>query len=144
LGDAGYEVSWKVGQAFNGELVYYPSAYKLRAMVKTQKGKVALFEEPRGYDSLNRFFEIYAKALAQNPWIYDFPCYLESVIPVMENGKLFIIDQEKNYLEAVPKDKVAWKLIALSGGNPISIFGEWSGEYMMPLSVILDGNVVAL
>ena len=144
FGDAGYPVTWQVGQAFNGEIAYFPSAYPLRAVVKVQKGKVALFEEPRGYHSLDRFFEVYSRALAENPWIYDFPCYLEAVIPVMENGSLFLIDEEKKYLEALTKDNISWKLIALSGGNPISIFGEWSGEYMIPLSVIVDGNVVAL
>lgn len=144
FGNTGYPVTWQVGQAFNGTLIYYPSAYKLRAMVKAQHGQVAMFEEPVGYHSLNRFFEIYAKALVQNPWIYDFPCYLEAVTPVMEDGKLFLIDAEKNYLEALTKDNIAWKLIALSGGHPISVFGEWSGEYMLPLSVLLEGNIVAL
>jgi hypothetical protein len=144
FGDLGYPVTWQVGQAFNGEVAYFPAAYPLRALVKTQKGQVALFDEPRGYHSLQRFFDSYSKALAQNPWIYDFPCFLEEVIPVMEKEKLFIIDGEKNYLEALPKDNVAWKLVALSGGNPISIFGEWSGEYLIPLSVIVDGNVFAL
>ena len=144
FGDAGYPVTWRVGQAFNGAIVYYPSAYPMRAIVKNQTGQVALFEEPRGYHTLDRFFEVYSKALAKNPWIYDFPCYLEEVVPVMENGKLFIIDQEKKFLEALPKENIAWKLVALSGGNPISIFGEWSGEYLIPLSVIVDGNVVGL
>jgi SWIM zinc finger len=144
FGDAGYPVTWQVGQAFNGEIVYFPAAHPLRALVKTQKGAVALFDEPRGYVSLERFFDNYSKALAQNPWIYDFPCYLEEVTPVIEKGKLYMVDNEKKYLEALPRDNIAWKLVALSGGNPISIFGEWSGEYMIPLSVIIDGNVVAL
>ncbi len=144
FGDSGYPETWQVGQAFNGELAYFPSAYPLRAVVKKQIGKVAVFEEPRGYHSLERFFDIYSEALAKNPWVYDFPCYLEHVIPVVENNRLFIIDEDKKYLEALAKDKITWKLIALSGGNPISIFGEWSGEYLIPLSVIIDGNVVSL
>ncbi len=144
FGDQGYPHSWKTGQAFNGEIVYYPSAYPLRAIVKEKKGVVAMFEEPRGYHTLGRFFEHYSKALAQNPWVFYFPCYLESVIPTAEGDRLFIIDEEKKYIEALPKDQIGWKLVGLSGGEPLSIFGEWTGEYFLPLSVIVEGNVIAL
>jgi hypothetical protein len=144
FGDQGYPHTWRAGQAFNGEIVFYPSAFPLRAIVKQQKGTVAMFEEPRGYHTLERFFEHYTKALAQNPWVFYFPCYLESVIPTMEDGRLYIIDEEKKYIEALPKDQMAWKLIALSGGGPISIFGEWTGEFFLPLSVMEAGNIIAL
>ncbi len=144
FGDSGYPVTWRVGQAFNGEVVYYPSAYELRALVKAQKGAVALFEEPRGNATIDQFFEKYAQALSRNPWVYDFPCYLEEVIPVMDKERLFVVDREKKYIEALPKEGIAWKLVALSGGQPINIFGEWSGEYLIPLSTIVDGNFLAL
>lgn len=144
FGDQGYPHTWRTGQAFNGELVYYPSAYPLRAIVKQQKGPVAMFEEPRGYHTLGRFFDFYTKALAKNPWVIYFPCYLESIVPTMEEGRFFLIDEEQKYIEALPKDQIAWKLIALSGGEPISIFGEWTGEFFLPLSAVKDGNVIAL
>ncbi len=144
FGDTGYPVTWQVGQAFSGEIVYFPSTYSLRAIVKKEQGRVALFEEPRGYHTLERYFENYAEAIAVNPWIHDFPCYLEEVKPVMDNDKFFVLDQEQKYIEVLPRENIAWKLLAISGGHPISIFGEWSGEYLIPLSVIVEGNIIAL
>jgi hypothetical protein len=37
-----------------------------------------------------------------------------------------------------------WKLLALSGGYPITIFGEWNGRSLLPISAWADGRHVEL
>jgi hypothetical protein len=37
-----------------------------------------------------------------------------------------------------------WRLIAVSGGAPIPLFGEWDGESLMPLTVWGESGAVAL
>jgi len=33
-----------------------------------------------------------------------------------------------------------WKLLSISGGNPIILLAEWDGEYAQPLSALLPGG----
>ena len=144
FGDAGYPTAYHTGQAFGGELVFYPSAYPLRALVKAQKSKVSLTEIPGGDLRLDTFFSAYAQALAQNPWLLDFPCFLEGVIPVMQEDQLYLIDPQGHYVEVHRKENSGWKMMAMSGGHPITVFGEWTGEVLIPLSTLVDGRLIAL
>ncbi len=144
FGDAGYESNWSVGQIFQAELVYYPSNYPMRVIVKENLGNVEFVENIDGFQTLKEFFEGYSKAISKNPWIMDFPCLLEQIRPIIKNGKLSLVDKKKKYIPALNKGNIGWKLIALSGGHPITVFGEWSGEIFVPLSVISGQSVIAL
>jgi hypothetical protein len=37
-----------------------------------------------------------------------------------------------------------WRLLALSAGHPIGLFGEWDGAAFKPLSVTAEGRFVVL
>jgi hypothetical protein len=77
-------------------------------------------------------------------WVSDFPCFLEQITPVIQSGELLLIDGQKKKVSALNKGNKGWKLVALSGGHPISVFGEWSGELFVPLSVVSDRRIIAL
>jgi hypothetical protein len=32
-----------------------------------------------------------------------------------------------------------WKLLAISGGAPVDLAGEWDGDMVLPLGVVADG-----
>ncbi len=144
FGDAGYESQWMVGQCLEAELVYYPSSFQLRAILKENLGSADCANQMSGYKNLETFFKHYAQAIALNPWVLDFPCLLEDVIPLINNGVLVLIDKKKKQITAVNKGNKGWKMIALSGGHPITVFGEWSGELFVPLSVISSDRILAL
>jgi hypothetical protein len=36
------------------------------------------------------------------------------------------------------------RLLALSGGHPVPLCGEWDGEFLMPLSTFVEGRFIAL
>ena len=38
----------------------------------------------------------------------------------------------------------AWRLLALSGGRPFTCVGEWDGERLTPLGVLVDGGWLSL
>ena len=88
----------------------------------------------------------YANAVSENPWLRSFPCVLSDVRPMIENGQLVVADKNAQMVE-IQSDKdnvMGWKLIALSGGNEMDIFGEWNGESLVPLSACVDGKFVNL
>ncbi len=144
FGDTGYPSQWTAGQCFEAELVYYPSSFPLRVIVKENFGNTDSTGQLIGFKTLEVFFTYYAKAIASNPWIFDFPCLLEKIIPFVHNGELMLIDKKKKKISALNKGNKGWKMVALSGGQPIAVFGEWSGELFIPLSVIADDRVIAL
>jgi hypothetical protein len=143
-GDAGFETQWHTGQNFQAEIVYYPSIHPIRAIVKEHFGNVDFTGQLIGSKTFEAFLKKYEQAIAANPWVLDFPCFLEEITPFVNNGNLFLIDKKKKKISALNKGNKAWKMVALSGGHPINIFGEWSGELFVPLSVVSEDRVIAL
>ena len=56
FGDAGYETNWITGQSFEAELVYYPSSYPMRVIVKENFGTVEFEGEIKGFNTLESIF----------------------------------------------------------------------------------------
>lgn len=135
-----FEVHYNVGTIFKGELVYYPGTVPLRAIVKKQYPANAHIQEIRGVANFDNFLTYYAQSISANPWIMEYPCPLSQVIPIFKNEKIWLIDEHKNTIPVIDKGLMGWQLIALSGGEPISVFGEWTGEELMLLSASNNGR----
>jgi len=140
----GYDQHWQTGHIYSGELVYYPGSYPLRALIKLPDPTGESIESLKGATSINHFLEDYAKALVENPWLSDFPVCLEKAIPVQTKDGLILVDSEKKYIPALTRPEETWRLLALSGGHPLTVFGEWTGDALLPLSVVVDGRFVVL
>ena len=70
------------------------------------------------------------------------PACFENVTPVKKKNQLFILDKNNHELEVLNQN--VWKLLAMSSGYPIKIFGEWTGDIFIPLSAESEGRLVAL
>jgi len=128
------------GSCINAELVFFESAYPLRAIVKTREDELTQIDTMPGYSNISNMIKEYSQALASNPWIEEFPAPIRGVIPIKQNNKWFIRDEEKHVLPLKSIFKNNWQLLALSGGYPVDIFGEWDGEYFLPVSVWGDNQ----
>ncbi|MCB9264361.1 MAG: SWIM zinc finger family protein [Lewinellaceae bacterium] len=143
-GRQGYETQWAVGSSVQGELVFYPGAYPLRALFRKQQPSGRPFEGKLGYASIDAFAQAYAQALADNPWLQPFPCLLAEVMPVQENGQFWLVDRQKQKLPLSSEGMARWNLLAVSGGGPLSVFGEWNGKALGPLSALANGRAYPL
>jgi SWIM zinc finger len=132
------------GTCIDAELVFFESAYSLRALVKTHHGEPTPVDTMPGYNSIKDMMEAYANALSRNPWIEQFPVTLQTVIPCQHDGKWFVGDGNGYQLSLIPNFQRLWQLLATSGGYPINIFGEWNGEYFLPLGLWAEGAFVSL
>ena len=63
---------------------------------------------------------------------------------LLKDEKLLLIDQNKRQLEVLDRHQKGMKLLAMSGGHPITVFGEWAGDFFVPLSAFADDRLVAL
>jgi hypothetical protein len=102
------------------------------------------FSQIIGYQNFTQFLNNYAKAIASNPWLAQMPVLLSQVIPVFKNKNFTLIDTEKKCLPTEGGDNKDWKLISLSGGQPIAVFGEWNGRIFIPLTAIAEGRMIDL
>ena len=139
-----FPVEWIVGTVVIGEIVYYPGAFPQRALIRRFQLSKEPFDGLSGYEFLEAMQGKYAEALAANPWLRNFPCLLESVTPVYSKGEFLLVDQQKKQLPFSGAEDQKWKLMALSTGQPIHVFGEWNGQRFLPLSIISNNRIVSL
>lgn len=133
FGAADFTTLWLNGMVYSGEAVYYPSAYPLRVAFKSVD-LASNFVEVIGYQTIESFLRDYSEAIAQNPWLPQFPVLLSSVMPVFLENKFFLVDSEKKCVHTAGEVCSPWALIALSGGRPITVFGEWDGQALKILN----------
>lgn len=139
-GGQGFEMSFKLGTVLRAEVVFYPSAHPQRALLKPFEYSQAAFELRNGFATLAAFADAYAGALAENPWLDRFPAFLEGVVPVFHQKKFVLVDALRKQLPLEVSDDLGWKLVAMSCGRPIGMFGTWDGEAFTPLSAVVEGQ----
>lgn len=132
------------GTAIEAELVFWASAYPLRALVKGRKSAAGPVGELPGYDSISEGLAAYAGVLTRQPWLEEFPLLLKQVVLVRYGEHWAVRDGAGHLLPLAPRFEQVWKLLALSGGQPLPLFGEWNSEHFAPLSTWHEGKLIGL
>jgi hypothetical protein len=123
---------------YSGGLLFYPGPLPLRAAPAALAfaGSASRVAAPAAQNP-GQLLEDYAHALARQPWLREWPATLAQVQPVQQPAG--------NWTLAHPTDPAAlplrfsevdapWQLLALSGGQQLTLFGEWDGRAFRPLS----------
>ncbi len=133
------------GLVFDGELVFYPSASPLRAVVKRQRAAGVFQGDLPGYHSPDEALSAFAQAIARNPWLDEYPLLLNRVLPLpAEPAMLLISPNGGSALPISAGFTGQWQLLALSGGHPLALAGEWNGASFLPLAAWPEGRYVSL
>ncbi len=125
------DASLVAGTRVDAELAFYPGSQPLRALVAERYGPA----EPGTPDgtSVQGFLDEHAAALANDPWLDRWPATLRHVRPARaEGGGLYAADEAGDALPLRTGDP--WRLLALSGGGPVTLAGEWSPRGLRPLA----------
>ena len=134
------DVSMLPGTVFSGELVYYPGAWPLRAVVKSRLQDAAAVDSFPGAEGIAAAGAGIAEALIACPWLEQVPVCISPAVPVWREEQLCLRDSAGDMLPLRLKTDDAWRLYAISGGHPLAVFGEWTGEFLRPLSCFSDGR----
>ncbi len=147
------------GGQFAAELVFWPSAFPLRAMVGSRAadaGPGGVSSEPVGRQpggvssdvstdplpgaaTLAEVLEARAVALAAQPFLDRLPVCLRDVVPavVRQTATYALVDTAAGgALPLSPGDHAA--LLAVSGGAPLTVAGELCGEFLEPFAATDD------
>ena len=136
---APFSVHHPLGICQKAELVYWPSVQPQRALIAARQGEIEQFPEHLpGAETIAAFLDDVASTLARFPWRDRFLCTLCQVTPVYDvtSNRWHICDQHGQALPLVKGEY--WQLLALSGGAPIDFAGEWDGETLLPLGMLVN------
>ncbi|WP_345049700.1 DUF5691 domain-containing protein [Hymenobacter glaciei] len=135
--------------SYLGELAYYPGLLPLRAAPVNMKfdGTVPGSVVPAG-QPISYLLDEYASALARQPWLREWPATLTQVLPTpLPDGRWLLRHATEPLALPLPlrfaDENLPWQLLAESGGQPITLFGEWDGDAFRPLSSWNQAEVAA-
>lgn len=133
FGGRAFEHVWPVGATMHVTLAFYPSSAPLRAVTvgTPQLRSLAienLAEAASEWATASERFGV-------SPWTPFQPMFFsEAVISVSNNDELSgLVQQQALTLSVAVGDY--WPLLAVTGGNPVSMMGEWDGDRLKPLTL---------
>ncbi|MCL2552424.1 MAG: SWIM zinc finger domain-containing protein [Actinomycetia bacterium] len=127
------ELVLPVGVVIDAEVAYYPSALPLRAVLGTQHGTAPAEAAPRGV-AVAAALDSYGVALADDPWLDAWPVVLADVVPIPGDVRWQVADATREEAIPVAGGAPQWRLAALSGGHPVTAFGELGPTGFRPLA----------
>ncbi len=137
---------WSTGALYRGSVFFYPGTSQLRGLFPEPVSDQAAYDGLEGLSDFEKLSEAFAEALSRNPWLYSWPVLLDEVRAQLVEEVLYLFDRTGARIELQqPTDGLAvWKVLSISGGKPMTVFGEWTGRLFTPLSIVSEGRVIGL
>lgn len=139
-GSRKFDHAFASGAAVEMTLAFYPGAVPLRAIVGSEPAAAAGVSAPAKAD-FEPAFDGIAAAVAGNPWLNRLPFAVNGGVPGLREGIFSLADDAGGMVPMRASENEAWELIALSGGQPVSVFGEWNGEHLRPLTCWANAEI---
>ncbi|MCF3133866.1 SWIM zinc finger family protein [Streptomyces olivochromogenes] len=137
------ELALPVGLALEAEVSAYPGSGQPRVALGEQFAPPAPAAiRPPGVTT-SRAAARYGEALRDDPWLDAVPMTLDRVIPTPDGESWQLADADED--AALPLTPSArsrpglWRLVALSGGAPVKVFGECGHRGFTPLTAWPEG-----
>jgi hypothetical protein len=137
------DLALPVGLALEAEVSAYPDAGRLRGAL----GERFTTPEPTAIRppglTTSEAAARYGEALRDDPWLDSVPVTLDRVVPVPDGDSWQLADADED--AALPLTPSArsrpglWRLVALSGGAPVTVFGECGHQGFTPLTAWPQG-----
>ncbi|MFD3678028.1 SWIM zinc finger family protein [Streptomyces sp. NPDC058613] len=136
-----------VGLVLEAEVRFRPGSAGLRADLGERSAAVAPCAEVPAGVTTGAALEAYGAALRQDPWLESWPVVLGPVVPVPGELGWQLADARGTCALPVPLSGPGsrsrgglWQLAALSGGGPLTVFGECGHRGFTPLTAWQPGS----
>jgi len=135
------------GTELHASLHYYPGQPALRATAGERHAQPVRAQRPPAGGDVAAVLAGYAAGLEQDPWLTVWPALLTGT-PVPPDGgragsRWRLIDPAGAALPLAERESL-WTLLAVSGGYPVTVAGEWHPDGLLPLTVWHRDRAVAL
>ncbi|MEO0331379.1 MAG: hypothetical protein AAF223_06815, partial [Bacteroidota bacterium] len=105
-----------------------------RAVVKEIR-QTQPMSQPEGYATLSEFEAGYAQVVSFDLQTNQLPVVLSAVTPRWIGEELLLTDQTGKAVPVRVTEEGRWKILALSGGQPITVTGIVENRMLHPLGV---------
>ena len=129
------------GSELHADVHYYPGQPPVRAVTGTRHGAAA-GPRPEGARDAAAMLADWAAALAQDPWLTEWPALLAGT-PAVAGGRWHLVDSCGAALPLLGQESL-WPLLAISGGHPVTVAGEWSPAGLTALTAWHGDRAVSL
>ncbi|MFD4322089.1 SWIM zinc finger family protein [Streptomyces sp. NPDC058548] len=132
------QLALPVGAVLDGELTPHAGSGQLRAEPGERFVPVEGPAAPPPGGPVGAALDAYGRALREDPWLDSWPVTLSGVVPARAEYGWQLADTDGR--EALPLTPAAqsrpglWRLVALSGGAPVTVFGECGHRGFTPLA----------
>jgi hypothetical protein len=135
------------GTELRASLHYYPGQPALRAAAGERQTQPARARRPVPAGDVDALLAGYAAGLEQDPWLTVWPALLTGTPAAPGGGprenRWRLIDPAGAALPLKERESL-WTLLAVSGGHPVTVAGEWHPDGLLPLTVWHGDRAVAL
>ena len=130
------------GSVVDADVVLYPGSEPRRALFDGERRMVAS-GGPLPVGDLSSGLAACSRRWAANPFADRLPLGLAGVVPVADGDRYSVVDPAGLSLPMGGETDLML-LLALSGGHPVDLFGEWNGRCFTPLTVGANEGVLSL
>lgn len=128
-----FEQAYLPAASLRMTLAFFPGNSPLRAVVVDGPQLLAERRSPVAM-TLDAALDTMSCAVAANPWQWPQPLLLGDGVPSKDQSGWCLQDLDRRRVPLSVGDEDGWQLLAESGGAALSVFGEWDGEALRPLS----------
>ncbi len=142
-----YEQLFTVNSLLNGEMTFYPSLIPLRALFNNIQAQNTNWQliDLNPLSNLSVLRQVFAQAVAKKIILSPLPALLAGVKVVWAKSNPFISDSEENLIPIHEKyQQTVYKLLAMSWGGFIPLFGLFDGYSFEPISCVWQGKIIPL
>ncbi|WP_329580816.1 SWIM zinc finger family protein [Kitasatospora sp. NBC_01250] len=129
------EPTLPTGWLLEAELAFHPGARPLRAVLGPRHGAPGPTPGAPPAEPVSAALAHYGEAVAADPWTESWPVVLRDVRPIATADGWQLTDHQHALpLHATP-EQALWRLAAVSGGRPVTVFGECDHRGFTPVTV---------
>jgi hypothetical protein len=135
-----------LGAEIDADLHFYPGDPPLRALAGERRaapGRAPAAPSPDG--GISGLLAEWATAIAADPWLTTWPALLTGIPapPADTAGQWHLAEPDGTALPMRYAESL-WTLLAVSGGHPVTVAGEWAPDGLTALTVWHGTEAVAL
>lgn len=136
-------VTLQPGTAIKGTLVFFPSVKPLRALLKEYK----LIQSPLHFHGLQNWTDVtdHQTTLCSSLPVYPEQLYtVQHLQLVQQQQQWCLMDNQRRLMALKPATTKLWKLLAITGGQPMPMAITGAGNFYEPIGVWPDEHYQAL
>jgi len=117
-----------VGYTMQAELVFYPSVFPLRALIKSRDKQQNSLPEPMGTNDLESIKNKVADVLSIAPFIENLPLLISNFRIAFLTSTWYLIDHASKGMSIINSDDECWNILSISKGNVFTCFGIYAND----------------